>query len=691
MYGIFSNPNSGRSIKFHRLLAFMGIAGSVIFGVFFIVIAPDSNELIWDRVVVTLFTITVYLISFRKKVDQRKYARLVYFSFYIYSAQVVWAMLSNDFQLFYILSFFVTIQACGFSFRHEHDTFWYFLFMIIISVIGLYGSADIIITERLMHCGLISAACVMSFLAARQKCRFMHDMKMSENLMKGMVSKTEEAILLTDVYGNILDMNERTLELFGYSRNELVDCDFKLLRKIELSPENVSQGLNSLNEERFWNTQSILVKKSMDEFHARISITFLSWGRKNFMVYRVLDISDIKKFEAQILEQKEKAEGAALAKTQFLAVMSHEIRTPLNGVIATASLLQKADLTFEQMEYADTIKRSGDSLLMLINDILEFSKMESGKMQLDAHNSSVSDVMFDVMDLLRPHAESKGLKLSMEIENDVPTKLWMDGHRLKQILLNLTGNAIKFTHSGNVKVVCQNMGIIKREVVLRFLVQDTGIGIPEDKMHKLFKTFSQVDSSTSRKYGGTGLGLAISKQLVEMMQGEIHVTSRAESGTEFSFTLKCELFKEGDTSSEGIDNISVDYSIVNMQVMVAEDNDINKQVFHFMLDSLKVATDFADNGLEVVKANEVKNYDLIFMDMQMPEMDGLEATRAIRLRAGHQPIIVAISANAYADDRRLCAEAGMNDFLPKPFDMDQLKAILTKWSAPTMHKMDNAA
>ncbi len=691
MYGIFSNTSSGRNLKFHQLLAFIAVVGSVVFGVFFIYVVPATNELIWDRIIVFLFSIFLYFFGFKKNIDKKRYVRLVYLNYYLYSIQVVWSMAANDFQLYYVLSFFVTLQACGFSMRQEHETFWYYLFMLTTSMVGLAINDNTKFIDEVIYSGLITGTCCMSFLAARQKCKFMLEMKMNETLMQSMVSKTEDAVFLTDIYGSILDLNGRANELFDYDKKELIDHDFKILRKSELSEEEVKEGLKAMQDEQFWNAQTMLTKKNGDVFHARISITLIGWGRKKYMVYRVQDITDIKNYELQILQEKEKAQEAAKAKAQFLAVMSHEIRTPLNGVIATVSMLQKADLTFEQMEYADTIKRSGDSLLMLINDILEFSKMESGKLELDAHNSMVSDQMFDVIDLLRPHAESKGLQLLLEISNDIPDKLWMDGHRVKQVLLNLVGNAIKFTKAGSVKLKCENLGINKKAIQLKFSVEDTGIGIPEDKMHKLFQSFSQVDSSTSRKFGGTGLGLAISKELVEMMGGEITVSSKDGVGTTFSFTMNCELAREEINKKSDSYIIGVEGPIENMKILVAEDNEINQQVFHFMLESLKIETVFAENGVQAVDACHAQNFDLVFMDMQMPEMDGLEATRIIRSRAGHQPTIVAISANAYTDDRKMCEAAGMNDFMPKPFDLDQLKAMLMKWNNQQLVPIDKAA
>ncbi|MFN0032011.1 MAG: ATP-binding protein [Flavobacteriales bacterium] len=691
MYGTLSRTDSGQSLRFHRLLALTAIAGSLLFGIIFIRVLPSAHELLWDRILVLIISLALYAFSYMPGVNAKWYVKFVYSLLYLHTIQAMVSLVMNDFEVFHIMSFFIITQVCGFSFRTEKHTFWYYALTAALCIIGIARAATLQHFEQALYACLVLVLCVISYTVARLKCRFVKEMKMKEKLMRDMVSKTENSIFLVDIYGNILDMNDRALEMFGYSRDEMVDKDFKILRKHDLNEAELDEGLKALDAEKFWVQRTMLLRKNLEPFHARISISLLKHGRSRMMIYRVQDTTELKKYEEQIVEEKEKAQTAAKSKAQFLAVMSHEIRTPLNGVIATASLLQREDLSYEQMEYVETIKRSGDSLLMLINDILEFSKMESGKMQLDAHNSSVRDMVGDVTDLLKPHAESKGVKLQVETDQDVPDQLWMDGHRLKQVLLNLMGNAIKFTAKGSVKVKCENVGINKREVMLKFTVKDSGIGIPEAKLPELFQTFTQVDSSTSRKYGGTGLGLVISKQLVELMQGTISVKSREGLGTEFSFTLKCELAHEG----EGKDALAMDEliekDISRLKVLVAEDNDINKQVFHFMLQNLKVETDFAENGAEVLEKCAANNYDIIFMDMQMPVMDGLEATHQLRARQGYQPIIVAISANSYAEDRRLCTEAGMNDFLSKPFDMSHLKAILYKWNTPPMHSLKDAA
>jgi signal transduction histidine kinase/ActR/RegA family two-component response regulator len=468
--------------------------------------------------------------------------------------------------------------------------------------------------------------------------------------------------------------------------------DFKLLRKHYLSEEEIIGAYEELNKNTFWNAVTILIGKSGQEVHVKISVTPIMYGNKRILIYRVIDITAMKENETKLIEAKESAEEAVKAKGQFLAMMSHEIRTPLNGVIATASMLTRTKLDTEQSEYVDTIKKSGQNLLMLINDILDFSKMESGKMTLDPQPSSPDEIVFDVADLLRPYAEEKGITLNVNLSTSGNDNLLIDGLKLKQVLLNLLGNALKFTEKGSVTIRCEKIGMIQETEIIRYVISDTGIGISEDKMHLLFRSFSQVDSSTSRKYGGTGLGLAISQQIVELMGGAISVESMVGEGTTFSFTLKHMRTSpiELEPSSQSQVETSVnDFSKIN--VLVADDNEINRQVFKYMLDALNINSDIAVDGLQVLARCAEKKYDLIFMDMQMPEMDGIEATRKIRAEIEHQPIIVAVTANSFVEDRERCIKSGMNDFLSKPFDNVQLVSLLQRIFISQSSPVDSAA
>jgi PAS domain S-box-containing protein len=654
----------------------------------------------------------------------------------------------------------------------------------------------------------------------------MHSNSLTSAQLNGILSIADDAIICVDGNQHIILFNQGAERLFGWTSEEITGRELNLLM-----PDRF-RGSHGAHMDSFRRAQAnarpmaerrgiFATRKDGTEFPAEASISKLQADGGIIFTVILRDISVRKAYERELEQAKEVAEAAMLAKSMFLANMSHEIRTPLNAVIGMTSLLLNTRIDNEQRDYAETIRASSEVLLTIINDILDYSKIDIGKLEIERHPFDLRRCIEESLDLLSSSASEKNINLAYFIDDDVPAALIGDVTRLRQILVNLLSNSIKFTHHGEVLVSVAARALDEHHYEVSFAVKDSGIGIPEDRLPDLFQSFTQVDASTTRKYGGTGLGLTISKRLTEVMGGRMWVDSAVGIGSTFSFTIAAEasgsrlaqsFLQESSSALSGKRILIVDDNSTNrrilvkqsllwgmvpsaavsaiealdfvrhghafdvavldmsmpemdglglaaeirkhrspqtlplimltsvahrprdermaqvefaaylnkpikpnalfdvllhamriaplaqpprpasfagmladtlpLKILVAEDNAINQKVVQQLLKHLGYRADIVGNGVEALDALERQNYDVVLMDVQMPEMDGLEATRRLRERYGAKPRVIAMTANAMPGDRERCLSAGMDAYVPKPVELADIRAVLIEVAAP---------
>jgi two-component system sensor histidine kinase/response regulator len=648
----------------------------------------------------------------------------------------------------------------------------------------------------------------------------------TDEMYRSIFENAIEGIFQTTRDGQYLNVNPALAKMYGYdSTADLIHGLTKIDNQLYVDPNRREDFIKEMRENAVVRGfESEIFRKDGSKIWISENARAVAGASGELLYYEgmVEDITERKRLETQLKSAMHAAEAANRMKSEFLANMSHEIRTPMNGVIGMTDLLLMSNLSTEQRSFANTVRVSGESLLIVINDILDFSKIEAGKLDLEIIDFDLREAIDNIMDLLAAQAHSKGLELAAYIPPDVPTSLRGDPGRVRQIVNNLVGNAVKFTNQGEVVVKVSKLSSNDREVTLKFEVRDTGIGIELDAQQRLFEAFSQADSSTTRRYGGTGLGLAISKRLVQLMNGEIGINSVPGQGSTFWFTAQfeipqstvklptskdmrglhvlivddnatnreilthyCHLWKlRSECAASGEEALRLlrftatddpfELAILDMQmpkmdglmlaraikedpltanvqlvmltslghhldrevldsagieacvlkpvqqarllerlsevlsgslskwaetvkasgklprigtlsrapvnILVAEDNRINQMVALGLLQKLGYAADLASNGLEALVAMKKTPYDIIFMDCQMPELDGYETTRRIRAEQRvHVPRIIAMTANAIRGEEERCLEAGMDDYLSKPVRIDELRTTIERW------------
>lgn len=494
------------------------------------------------------------------------------------------------------------------------------------------------------------------------------------------IDSMDDLLMVIDTKNRIIDINNSAKNIFSKKYGNLIGRPISEILGNSLSLSDEASVSSRINEEIILEIDNNKIYYNME------TAPLLSKRNKIVGRFVVLDnITELKETMKELENSKILAESANRAKSEFLAKMSHEIRTPISGIIGMAELLESASLTSQEKENLDALQYSAESLLHIINEILDFSKIEAGKMEVESTSFNLRDLIFNISKVFSSGNKPDHVDFIYNIDDKVPENIAGDYAKLRQIIFNLLSNAFKFTEKGKVRMTVDNIKSFDDKVLLRFSVSDTGIGISPDKIKDLFQSFHQLDSSTTRKYGGTGLGLSIVKNLVELMGGSIRVESQEGKGSRFIFEIPF-IAAQNNISPVTQPSPSCTYTENTdnkLCILVAEDSRVNQMVVSQYLEKKKWTVDIAENGREVLQKLEANTYDLILMDIQMPEMDGYEAAKLIREKekgTGNHVPIIALTANATENDKIKCSECGMEDFLPKPIRSEKLYAAVLKYT-----------
>lgn len=486
----------------------------------------------------------------------------------------------------------------------------------------------------------------------------------------------KEKLLLR--HSTIGDMNDQTSIANPRARkisNEITNITAQIYEKRRLDMVNLSKQSEEMGQ------------KARSYDISLLGLLILSGGFVGFHILRQFRRQRSLIEELNVAEKK--ASVAAQTKENFLANMSHEIRTPLSGILGFTNLLQKRDLDKTSEEFVSSIQRSGENLMAIINDILDLSKIEAGMMRITSGTFSINGLVNSVETFFVERAKEKGLTISSTIDVSIPDTLNGDATRLTQILVNLIGNAIKFTHQGNIIIEIYNKQQTEKEVVIGFKISDTGIGIDKDKLKEVFERFNQGEDSTTRNYGGTGLGLSIVKSLIVLQNGDIEVTSEQGKGTTFHFQIPYQISEEQLSIHPKVDTqYFKDHSNTPLKILVVDDNEINQSLMKHLLSQWNINFDIVSNGLEAVDHLRNNDCDLVLMDIQMPQMDGYAATQKIREELKLNLPIIAMTAHALAGEREKCMSRGMNEYISKPIKEEELFKLISNFGLKEADKTE---
>jgi PAS domain S-box-containing protein len=505
---------------------------------------------------------------------------------------------------------------------------------------------------------------------------------------KGIIDNFRLGLLEVTPDGTVIHANESFCEMSGFSCEELIGRDGGeiLLDEIERERMKVRHAsriegeedvyelriLNKAKQTRYWLVSAAPLIGDDGNVHGSIGI---HW-----------DITDMKEMEFELKNAKHKAEESSKAKAMFLANMSHEIRTPLNGIVGMAEQLAQSQLDGDQRYFTDIMRSASSTLLSIINDVLDISKIESGKFSIETIPFNLNKTIRQTLSIFEEKAKVSNISLDIDLTDDRGTMYLGDPHRLSQVLFNIVGNAIKFTHAGYVRVTSQLIRGENDICFVSFTIQDTGVGMDMAYLTKVFEAFSQEDASITRKFGGSGLGLSIARSIVQIMGGTIQIDSEKGKGTCVAIRIPMRISND-KTKQEIVEMTDLQKSLKGIRVLAVEDNELNRMVLQVILKKCEVVVTIAHNGQEAIDMIQENEFDIVLMDVQMPIVDGLEATKYIREELKYTTPIIGLSANAMREEVEICKQAGMNDYLVKPYSERALVEVMRKWSSEEMQPL----
>lgn len=502
-----------------------------------------------------------------------------------------------------------------------------------------------------------------------------------EAKFKGIIDNFRLGLLEVHPDGSIIHANEAFCDMSGFSCEELIGRDGGELLLDEAERERMKvrnasriegeedvyelRVFNKFGETRYWLVSAAPLLGDDGNVLGSIGI---HW-----------DITHLKEMEFELKDAKRKAEESSKAKAMFLANMSHEIRTPLNGIVGMAEQLAQSQLDADQRYFTDIMRSASSTLLSIINDVLDISKIESGKFSIETIAFNLNETVKRTLSIFEDKAKQAGISLDIDLMDDRGISHLGDPHRLSQVLFNIVGNAIKFTHAGYVRVTSQLARKENDICLVSFTIQDTGVGMDMAYLAKVFEAFSQEDASITRKFGGSGLGLSIARSIVQIMGGTIHIESEKGKGTCVEIRIPMRISND-KTKQEIVEMTDLQKSLKGIRVLAVEDNELNRMVLQVILKKCEVIVSIAQNGQEAIDLIQEKEFDIVLMDVQMPIVDGLEATKYIREELKLNTPIIGLSANAMPEEVEVCKQAGMNDYLVKPYSERALVEIMRKWT-----------